>query len=509
MIAHRSKSTRRRPRRTRACRSLRPRGAAVVVVLLVLSAALVLTYAVLQSQSTALQIQRNSGRNLEARQVATSGMLAALRRMHQTNWAGVDTTLTGTYGAYGSYEVTFTTGDAQIVAGSADDPSWPFRVTLLARGSVANPDNTAVKATYEIEAVVQLVPRAFSAAPSEWSTITQHTLYQLATDDCRLEVPIAIKGPVRFQSGIQLITSNSIGDANARTRYAADLNLMRSAGYQDYRPLNSTVKFPYSMNDSTMRTFLQTQLGVTTTDLGVSSTSFPSSFSAPASYKLYAGGKSYTPQSLSSTVNGGTYQSSPRTNPLGIFVRNGSVDLKSNTTIYGTLIATDQVNLDGTGITVEAANLPDLEGATQPTRLPAIYARNLSLNSTSGGSVRGATVVLQEFQSISGDQANMNVTFTGNVAARRIRLRGRNGWSSAPWSLLLTLFNLQYSATNGVKYFPVYAHSLGYQAIPVVTIQPESIPVTEHCPDVNQPVYVPGASDPGLRWELVRWTDGV
>ncbi|MBX3414875.1 MAG: hypothetical protein KF708_19480 [Pirellulales bacterium] len=478
-------------------------------MLLVLSAALVLTYAVLNSQSTALQIQRNSGRTLEAKQVATSGMLAAIRRMHQTNWAGVETTFTGSYGTSGSYEVSFTTGDAQIVPGSAEDHHWPYRVTLLAKGSVTNPDHPTVKATYEIEAVVQLVPRGLSATPSEWSSITQHTLYQLSTDDCRLEVPISIKGPVRFQSGIQLITSNSIGDSSARTRYAGDLNLMRNAGYPDYRPFNNTVKFPYSMNDSSMRSFLQTQLGVSTSDVSLTSTSLPASFSAPTGYQLYAGGKVYSPQSLPSSVNGGTYEASPRTNPLGLFVRNGSVDLKNNTTIRGTLIATDQVNIDGTNVTLEAVNLESIEGASQPSRLPVIYARNLALNATSGATIRGATLVLQEFQSISGDQATMNVTFTGNVAARRIRLRGRNGWSNASWPLLMTLFNLQANLLNGIKYFPVYAHALGYQAVPVVTLQPETEQVTEHCPDVGQPIYVPRSSDPGLRWQLIRWTDGV
>lgn len=484
-------------------------GAAVLVVLVVLSAALVLSYAVLQSQSTALQVQRNSGRSLEARQVATSGMLAAIRRMHQANWAGVDTTLSGAYGANGSYEVTFTTGDEQIVAGSADDARWPFRVTLVSRGTVTNPDNTALKSTYEIEAVVELVPRALAASPSEWASIRQHTVYQLANDDFRVEVPANIQGAVRLQSSLQLITSNSIGDSSSRTRYASDLNLMRNAGYPDYRPFTGSMRFPYWLNDSTTRSFLQTQLGVGTIDIALTSTSFPGSFSAPTSYQLYAGGKSYTAQALSSSVTNTTLQAAPRTNPLGIFVRNGSVELRSNTTVRGTLVASDRVDINGSNITIEAVNLPDIEGATQPSRLPAIYAKNFFFKETAVGTVRGAVVALEEFQAESGAQSSMNMTLTGRLVTRRVRIRGRNGWNNASWGLMLTLFNLQFNLAGGTKYFPVYAHAFGYQANPVVTIQPETISVTDHCPDPAQPIYVKAASDPGLRWELVRWTDAI
>lgn len=481
-------------------------GAAVLVVLVVLSAAMVLSYAVLQSQSTAVQIQRNSGRSLEARQVATSGMLAAIRRMHQANWAGVDTTLTGSYGTNGSYQVTFTTGDAAIVPGSTEDAQWPFRVTLVARGTATNPDNTAAKSTHEITAVVQLVPRAVAASPSDWNSVTQHTVYQLANDEFRVEVPANIQGSVRLQSSLTLI-GNSIPDSNSRTRYASDLNLMRNVGYPDYRPFTGAVNLPYSLNNSTMRTFLQSQLGLTTNDIALTSTSLPSSFTAPTEYRLYTGGKSYPVVSLSSSVANTTLAAEPRTNPLGIFVRNGTVDVGTNTTIRGTVVASDRVNLEGTGIVLEAVNLPEIEGATQPARLPAVYAKKLYLKPLSTGTLRGSVVVLDEFRADTGNQLTMNVALTGRLAARKVNLLERTGWSTAPWGLLQLLFNLQYNSSGGTNYFPVYVHAFGYQAIPVVTIQPETIPMTDHCPDLSQPIYVKAASDPGLRWELVRWTD--
>jgi len=484
-------------------------GVAVLVVLVVLSIAVGLSYAVMRSQSTSVQIQRNSGRATTARQAATTGMHAAIRRMHQTNWTGVDTTLTGSFGSTAGYEVTFTTGDAQIVEGSTDDVWWPYRVTLRSLGYATDPDNSAIRSTYEIEAVVQLVPRALTATLSEWTSITQHTVYQLSNDEFRIEVPATVQGPVRLQSSLQVITNNSIADGTARSQYASDLNLMRNVGYPDLRPLTGPVKFPYALNNSTMRTFLQTQLSVSTTDISSTSTSFPSSFSAPTSYRLYAGGRTYAPTTLSSIVTGSTLAAAPRTNPLGIFVRSGTVSIRSNTTIRGTVVATDRVDLEGTNILLEAVNLPDMEGATQPSRLPVAYARNLYFQPVCSASLKGAVIALEEVQAVNGDQATMSVNLTGRIALRRLRLRGRTGWNSAPWNTILSLFNLQYPLAGGQKYFPIYAWFYGYQPLPMVTIQPESASVSDHLPDLSQPIFAPAASDPGLRWELVRWLDGV
>jgi hypothetical protein len=62
----------------------------VIVVLGVISITLALSYAMLRSQVTSVQIQSNLDRRNAARQAAYAGVSAALRAMHQSSWGGVD-----------------------------------------------------------------------------------------------------------------------------------------------------------------------------------------------------------------------------------------------------------------------------------------------------------------------------------------------------------------------------------------------------------------------------------
>ena len=173
---------------------------ALLVVMLLISMTLGLSYAAVRSQHTAFQIQRNSDRRLLARQAAASGLTMALKKMHTADWAGVDTTLTGSLGTYEGYQVTYRTGDPSLASGDADYEDIPYRVTLLSTGLAADPDNPKHIARHQIRAVVRLVPRALGGEPNGWEKMTSYTVYQWddGGGDFIVDVPIRVEGPVRI-----------------------------------------------------------------------------------------------------------------------------------------------------------------------------------------------------------------------------------------------------------------------------------------------------------------------
>jgi hypothetical protein len=222
-------STRRFPGRWpgRARRPRRRAGVTVVVVLALISIALAMSYAILRSQMTGIHLQANVDRTAQARQAALAGLSAALRTMRLSTWAGVGTNMTATINPTDSYNVTFTAGDASLTVEAANYAELPYRVTVDSTGTSLDPAQPGVATTYKVRAVMKLIPRQLSTAPSNWSTLLSYTLYQLNNTSAYLALPCHIEGPVRLQSGI------NVGDpygwnSGPRNRYFSDLNLMRS-----------------------------------------------------------------------------------------------------------------------------------------------------------------------------------------------------------------------------------------------------------------------------------------
>src|SRR5262245_51475877 len=107
----------------------RRRGMSVLIVLGLLAITLAVSYAMMRTQSTNIQIHNNYQRRGDARQAAYAGLSMALRAMQQNNWAGVTSTLSRNVGEGTSCYVTYETGDAALLPGSASYAEWPYRVT--------------------------------------------------------------------------------------------------------------------------------------------------------------------------------------------------------------------------------------------------------------------------------------------------------------------------------------------------------------------------------------------
>lgn len=181
------------------------RGVTIVVILGLLSVTLALSYAILRTQITSSQIQTNHTRSDNARQAAMTGLSLALKKIHSSSWEGIDVPLTEDLNDTDSYQISFETGDPNLLSSDADYWKFPYRLTITSTGYSDDPSNIMVRASHMVKAVVQLVPRAFSATPDGWLDAQQFSLNQWDSEkDAILEAPLHIEGDIRMQGPLKL-----------------------------------------------------------------------------------------------------------------------------------------------------------------------------------------------------------------------------------------------------------------------------------------------------------------
>lgn len=505
------------------------RGIAVIVVLLLLSLTLTLSYAAMRSQSVAARIQRNAGRRPSAQQAAMTGMAIALKKMSKSDWAGVNTTLSGSLGLYDSYQVTYTTGDPSLTSSSSDYSDYPYRVTLLATGSSVDPGNSHNVATYQIRAVVRLVPRALAAEPSQWSTMTQYTVCQTQFGDFDIVVPSRIEGPVFTQAWIGV--SHDIWPVNgsdywnitaAGLQYYGDLNLLRTAKGLDWRPLNAQLSLLYLFIQPGNVSTVLNGLGISMTQSWFSNTYSWNPPGSMSTYRIYPGGKQYQVQALDSSVQNATIQPNMTTNPLGIYFRSGPIDLYDNAKFQGTLVTSytnsANVTVRGRGVSFTPVNLPALYGTTVPIQLPAVASGgSLVINSNADVTINGQVAVANAFNILSSGQTGTTMSFLGQLIASSVTIEARSEWlaqSSGWWTGRLNAFAAQKNQTGGYKHFPQYLQkNTSLDPTPRLIIKPSATSVRYHwqswtgTQNADNPIFVPASGDGGLRWDLLGWAE--
>ncbi|MBI3839458.1 MAG: hypothetical protein HY288_16180 [Planctomycetia bacterium] len=222
VIPHRSRSNFRSARRP-----LSRRGFTVLVVLALISITLALSYSIMRSQMTGIQIQSNSDRGNLARQAALAGVNVALRNMRLTGWTGVGTPLTASISSTDSYTVTFTAGDPSLTSSNPNYSDYPYRVMVLSTGTSVDPAHSTVSSTYKVQAIVRLIARQLTAAPSNYATMLGYTLYEMTSGSDSAMVPCHIDGPVRLQGALDVHSGYNWKDA-VQKAYYSDLNAMRN-----------------------------------------------------------------------------------------------------------------------------------------------------------------------------------------------------------------------------------------------------------------------------------------
>lgn len=512
------------------------RGMAIVLVLGLLAITLALAYATLRGQGTTTLLARNNGRALDARAAARSGLNAALRKISEDAWQGVGSQLTANVTDHAWYEVRFTTGDAQLAPGDPNYAEYPYRVTIDSVGYAADPADPNIRARHHSRCVVQLVRTALVPPPAGWNTLTAYSVYQWSNRDAEVQIPVRIHGPALIH-GRMLLSQEYPLTSNSRERYLSDLNAMRldAKPRGDHRPFVSPLTIALTQQSGSTLTDLQTRLGLVLVE-SLASTDAPLPYPASVtSYRLYPGGREYTipvvQQLYGSTLQNVTLGPDPLTNPLGVFQASGALAIESNVRITGTLLSsgsTPEVQIYGTGVVLEPARLPRLYGSATDYQLPTALLRDdLRINPSADARISGLAVVWDEFELKRGSP-DTRFEMQGSLLTRTLLLRGRDNWTmtSTQWdadlkeyndmnSGLLPLLLSVVKSTLGLGskdkvYFPEFMqHKRGFTVQPALTFRPDSSGVRPHWHDWSQPVFQKAPSDAGLRWDVIRWEDGL
>lgn len=500
-----------------ACTTLSRRGMTVIMVLGVISITLALSYAMLRSQTTSVEIQSNLDRRAAARQAAYAGVSIALRKMHNNGWAGVDVPIDQDVSDHQWFVTSFETGDSTLTPGDEDYGEFPFRVTINTFGYAADPTHPDVRSSYRVKAVVQLVRKQLYAEPATWANVRNFTAYQWSGSALTVEFPVRVEGPV-YAQGAFSISTDYPSDLTSRSKYYIDLTSMFYAGKGDFRPFNGPISTPYSKQTAATLSLLQNTMGCTVNNISTSFTA-PATFPNVTSYQLYPGGKYYEMPVLQtlygSAISNISLQADPVNNPLGVFYSNGALQMNDNVNLKGTIIAGGSVEQDirivGKNVVLEGRVLPALEGSTVKYQLPvAIVKDDFLLYSAGKTTIRGLVAAWDEFSFQRGD-STASCDMQGRAVCYRLNLNGR-----APWDLGLAVWQLEYLnfttqallGGTAIAHYPIwlqYRQGLNYQ--PLLTVKPGSADIVDRWHTWNQPVYVPADGDGGLRWNLIDWTD--
>jgi len=489
--------------------SRRRRGVALLIVMLLLSMTLGLSYAAMRSQHTAMLIHRNFDCRESARQAARTGLSIAIQKMSTTQWNGVGTALTGELSAEESFEVSYTLGDPTL---SDDDLANAYRVTLLSTGKAADPGRSETVTQYQIRAVMGLAPRTLADEPFDWKEMQDYTVFQ--TDDVHvpIDIPARIEGPVRLQKKLK-IAGHYPNYTPAWERYLSDLNAMQPAGRPDYRPLDGPVDLPVAGQDANDLFAMGGLLGVSVGD--VPTQVVASDWIKPVSlagYQIYQGGPVYIVPQVGGPLENVTLEADPWDNPLGVFYCDSSITIGNNVTIRGSLFCRNDINIEGTDIVFEPVAMPALHGSDAPVRLPVVSCENFHVKPLASVSVTGLVAVFNKFE-VQQSADTTELELTGRLVTCQLELQKREPWADLPWDALYAEF-----VASSSPYFPVWMGEVkGYDPTPRITIKPEKTDPNQPAPDPidyhwynwnNQPdpIYDPNSGD-GLRWDLLQWTE--
>jgi hypothetical protein len=513
------------------------RGIAVLLVLGMLAMTLALSYASLRGQATVAQLAENLGRGEDARLAAESGIYAALRKMSDGSWAGISSTMTGNVTDNSWYEVSFVTGDGPLPPGDPlyNPGEFAYRVTITSNGYSSDPSQPSLRAVHRVDAIVQLARRTLLPEPANWSTFANYTVYQWGNREITVQEPVRINGQAAIL-GRMLFSQQYPLTTESRDAYLSGLNEMRQEGRGDHRPFASPLTIAVVRQDAATLTMLS-KLGLVTVDSLAATTAPVTHPNTVMGYRLYPGGKVYLAPIIQddygSTLQDVTLAPDPIENPLGVFRNQSSLNISNNVTVRGTIIGegtSSDIQVVGTGVKFEGLNLAPIEGSSQVYQLPVVVLRDdLRMHPTSNVVVQGLAMVYDEFELKQGSTA-IRFALTGKLVTSGLRLRGRDPWqmTATAWdddydnfrgsggllggildALLDTIRNTLGLGPGDEVFFPEYMqHVRGFMYQPVLTFQPPTSGVQFHWHNWSQGVYQKDPTDPGLRWNLIRWVEG-
>lgn len=312
----------------------------------------------------------------------------------------------------------------------------------------------------------------------------------------------------------------SIGNnpsGSPRARLLRDFEAMRVAGQGDFRPFSGPVNAPLSLTSDRERRLLESDSNVKLNNISTASGTAPVTHPGNVtSYRLYPGGRVYSPTQLSTSISNVSFAPNVQTNPLGLVKCQSQLVVNNNVTIQGTLLVYDagssgRVELRGTGIKIAPLSLPSLYGDSTVYQLPSVIARDdVEVYSKSSSSLGGLVMAWDDLQCFQGKQST-EMSVTGQVIAGELQIEARDEWdqSSSWWDSRHKEFLAQLGTVTPIVHFPAWLqanHGLDYQ--PKLTIQPDPSNVSYHWHDWSKPLFEAHPADGGLRWNLLEWRDG-
>jgi Tfp pilus assembly protein PilX len=395
------------------------RGFSMILVMLAIGFSLALTYGFMRTQVTSLQLTQNEIRRDLALEAARSGISACLLRMQSPAWIG----LSDTYSKITQQDsanlvscaVTYTAVTPGQVAG-VSDAELPLHVCLTSTGTWSSPRDSTLTVKRTIKAVVRLVPRLpgrtaragdiatasdLSVNPSGYQATLPYTLTTTSSSSSSVNFDpgTRFEGPLWIRNGLAMFN---------RERWSTTIrgSMLTEIGNQYGATNPSTFIHPHPLNGPVR--FSTSPSGSVQTDLSRLKTSWSTTTETPSvaalnanswlTYRLYDRGPVYQAAVLSSSLSNVTLQPSV-SNPLGIFVRSGNLDVYSNVTVQGTLVVTGTLTFWGQGTVATAYNWVSSSGSPAVTdadtwpRLPALVAKNMNFSNSTRTVIEGAVII--------------------------------------------------------------------------------------------------------------------
>ncbi|MFO1042129.1 MAG: hypothetical protein U0941_10105 [Planctomycetaceae bacterium] len=424
----------------------RRRGFSMILVMLAIGLSLAVTFGFMRTQITSLQSTQNDSRNDLALEAARTGISGALLRMQSTSWTGMSDTYSKVIQQDSanivSCSATYSTVTSGQVAGVTDS-ELPLHVAITSVGTWVSPSSSTTKVMRTVKAIVRLTPRlpGRSVRDGDVSTATDlstnsdsytatlpYTLTTTSSTSTSLNFDpgMRIEGPVWLSQRLALFNSASWSSSIRGTMLTEIGNQYGAANAASMiypHPLTGPVSFSVAPA-STIQTDLS-RLKTTWATTTQTPSSTPVNINNWLSYRLYEKGPVYSAVSLSSSLSGTTLQPTV-TNPLGIFVRSGNLDVNSQVTVIGTLVVSGTISIYGTGTSITAYNwlssggTPAISGADTWPRLPAIVAKAMTLSSGAQAIIEGAVMIDGTISGGGADYTNPSynqLNISGNATA--------------------------------------------------------------------------------------------
>ncbi|WP_145223064.1 hypothetical protein [Gimesia alba] len=402
-------------------------GISLILVMFALSMSLVLTYSFIQTQSVLTQISENGARRDLAMSAARAGINDALNRMNSLDWAGVNDQYLREFQSdsdgTSTYSISF--------QAPSDSLSSVLEIEVHSLGVWISAENNNLRSEYQITAKVRLVPRLKgrtilpgdsasatdqAANPGDFDVIRQYALFaeegrnSLILDPCDridgnlwLNEDLVLYEDPNWNSSVRSTFLQDLG--NRLVTFPDGSSSLSDASLQYPHPIAGNITFYNTPSSSIQQDLTDLKINWTTT---ADRPTIPSpDYTKFSTYQLYAGGPEYQAVSVSSSLYSETLKPTP-TNPLGIFYRNGSINVFDNVVIQGTLVAKNKIFFRGKGIHVTAFNWKGATGeplvpdADLWPRLPTLVADDVEFERNTQTTIEGAVVCHDDLNGAGG-----------------------------------------------------------------------------------------------------------